>query len=65
MKENDPIGPIRMLSGIIHLIEKFLFSFLRQEQTVLPRTVKKNDLESMQHVEQILSSRLEGFPSLE
>ncbi len=65
MKENDPLGPIRMLSGIIHLIEKFLFSFLRQEQTALPRTVKKNDLESMQHVEQILSSRLEGFPSLE
>lgn len=65
MKENDPIGPIRMLSGTIHLIEKFLFSFLRQEQAALPRTVKKNDLESMQHVEQILSSRLEGFPSLE
>jgi AraC-like DNA-binding protein len=65
MRENDPLGPIRMLSGIIHLIEKFLFSFLRQEQTALPRTVKKNDLESMQHVEQILSSRLEGFPSLE
>jgi AraC-like DNA-binding protein len=65
MKENDPLAPIRMLSGIIHLIEKFLFSFLRQEQTALPRTVKKNDLESMQHVEQILSSRLEGFPSLE
>jgi AraC-like DNA-binding protein len=65
MKENDPLAPIRMLSGIIHLIEKFLFSFLRQEQTALPRTVKKNDLENMQHVEQILSSRLEGFPSLE
>ncbi len=65
MKENDPLGPIRMLSGIIHLIEKFLFSFLRQEQAALPRTVKKNDLESMQHVEHILSSRLEGFPSLE
>jgi AraC-like DNA-binding protein len=27
--------------------------------------VKKTDLESMQHIEQILSSRLEGFPSLE
>jgi AraC-like DNA-binding protein len=65
MKESDPLSPIRMLSGIIHLIEKFLHSFLRQEQTALPRTVKKNDLESMQHVEQILSSRLEGFPSLE
>jgi AraC-like DNA-binding protein len=38
---------------------------MRQEQATLPRTVKKNDLESMQHVEQILSSRLEGFPSLE
>ncbi len=65
MKETDPLSPIRMLSGIIHLIEKFLYSFLRQEQTALPRTVKKNDLESMQHVEQILSSKLEGFPSLE
>jgi AraC-like DNA-binding protein len=65
LKENDPLNPIRMLAGIIHLIEKFLHSFLRQEQATLPRTVKKNDLESMQHVEQILSSRLEGFPSLE
>ena len=65
LKENDPLNPIRMLSGIIHLIEKFLYSFLRQEQAALPRTVKKNDLESMQHVEHILSSRLEGFPSLE
>ncbi len=65
MKENDPLSPIRMLSGIIHLAEKFLHSFLRQEQAALPRTVKKNDLESMQHVEHILSSRLEGFPSLE
>lgn len=65
LKENDPLNPIRMLAGIIHLIEKFLHSFLRQEQAALPRTVKKNDLESMQHVEQILSSRLEGFPSLE
>ena len=65
LKENDPMIPIRMLSGIMHLIEKFLHSFLRQEQAALPRTVKKNDLESMQHVEQILSGKLEGFPSLE
>lgn len=65
LKANDPLTPIRMLSGIMHLIEKFLFSFLRQEQAALPRTVKKNDLESMQHVEQILSGKLEGFPSLE
>jgi len=65
LKENDVLMPIRRLSGIIHLMEKFLHSFLRQEQAALPRTVKKNDLESMQHVEQILSSRLEGFPSLE
>ena len=65
LKGNDPLGSIRRLSGIIHLIEKFLHSFLRQEQAALPRTVKKNDLESMQHVEHILSSRLEGFPSLE
>lgn len=65
LKANDPLGSIRRLSGIIHLIEKFLHSFLRQEQAALPRTVKKNDLESMQHVEHILSSRLEGFPSLE
>jgi AraC-like DNA-binding protein len=65
IKENDPVSQIRRLSAIIHLIEKLLHSFLRQEQAVLPRTVKKNDLESMQHVEQILSSRLEGFPSLE
>jgi len=65
LKENDVLIPIRRLSGIIHLIEKFLHSFLRQEQAALPRTVKKNDLESMQHVEQILSSKLEGFPSLE
>ncbi|HLZ88518.1 MAG TPA: helix-turn-helix transcriptional regulator [Puia sp.] len=65
LKENDALMPIRRLSGIIHLIEKFLHSFLRQEQAALPRTVKKNDLESMQHVEHILSSKLEGFPSLE
>jgi len=65
IKENDPLSQIRRLSSVIHLIEKSLHSFLRQEQATLPRTVKKTDLESMQHVEQILSSRLEGFPSLE
>jgi len=65
LRANDPLGTIRRLSGILHLIEKFLHSFLRQEQAALPRTVKKNDLESMQHVEHILSSKLEGFPSLE
>ncbi|HVU95922.1 MAG TPA: helix-turn-helix transcriptional regulator [Puia sp.] len=65
MKENDPLSQIRRLSRIIHLTEKFLHSFLRQEQASLPRAIKKNDLESMQHIEQILSSRLEGFPSLE
>jgi AraC-like DNA-binding protein len=65
LKENDLLNPLRRLSGIIHLLEKFLHSFLRQEQVALPRTLKKNDLESMQHVEHILSSRLEGFPSLE
>ena len=65
MKENDPLSQIRRLSRIIHLVEKFLTSFLRQEQASLPRAIKKNDLESMQHIEQILSSKLEGFPSLE
>jgi AraC-like DNA-binding protein len=65
MTENDPLGRIRRLSYIIQLTEKFLQSFLRQEQTTMPRTLKKNDLESMQLVERILSSRLEGFPSLE
>jgi AraC-like DNA-binding protein len=65
MKENDPLSQIRKLSRIIHLTEKFLHSFLRQEQTTLPRSMKKGDLESMQHIEHILSSRLEGFPSLE
>jgi AraC-like DNA-binding protein len=65
MKENDPLGQIRRLARIIHLTEKFLHSFLRQEQASLPRAIKKGDLESMQHIEQILSSRLEGFPSLE
>ena len=65
LKPGDPLRSVRMLSGIMHLIEKFLYSFVRQEQAALPRTVKKNDLESMQHVEQILSGKLEGFPSLE
>ena len=65
IKHNDPLSQIRRLSSVIHLIEKSIHSFLRQEQAVLSRTVKKTDLESMQHVEQILSSRLEGFPSLE
>jgi AraC-like DNA-binding protein len=65
LKSGDPLRHVRMLSGIMHLIEKFLYSFVRQEQAALPRTVKKNDLESMQHVEQILSGKLEGFPSLE
>lgn len=65
IREHDPASQVKRLSAIIHLIEKLLYSFLRQEQAVLPRTVKKNDMESMQHVEQILSSRLEGFPSLE
>jgi AraC-like DNA-binding protein len=61
----DPVSQIKRLSVVIHLIERSLHSFLRQEQAMLPRTVKKTDLESMQHIEQILSSRLEGFPSLE
>jgi AraC-like DNA-binding protein len=65
IKDNDPVRQIRRLSSVIHLIERSLHSFLRQEQATLPRTVKKSDLESMQHIEQILSSRLEGFPSLE
>jgi AraC-like DNA-binding protein len=65
IRDNDALNQVKRLSGIIHLVEKFLYSFLRQEQAALPRTVKKNDLESMQHIEQILSSRLEGFPSLE
>ena len=65
IKDNDPVSQIRRLSSVIHLIERSLHSFLRQEQATLPRTVKKTDLESMQHIEQILSSRLEGFPSLE
>jgi AraC-like DNA-binding protein len=65
IRDNDPVSQIRRLSSVIHLIERSLHSFLRQEQATLPRTVKKTDLESMQHIEQILSSRLEGFPSLE
>jgi AraC-like DNA-binding protein len=65
LKENDPLGQIRRLARIVHLTEKFLHSFLRQEQATMPRAVKKGDLESMQHIERILSSRLEGFPSLE
>jgi AraC-like DNA-binding protein len=65
IKDNDPVSQIRRLSSVIHLIERSLHSFLRQEQATLPRSVKKTDLESMQHIEQILSSRLEGFPSLE
>jgi AraC-like DNA-binding protein len=62
---NDPLGPVRRLALIMRLTEKFLFSFLQQERDPLPRKLKKNDLESMRHIEQILSSRLEGFPSLE
>lgn len=65
IKENDPVSQIKRLSSVIHLIERSLHSFLRQEQATLPRSIKKTDLESMQHIEQILSSRLEGFPSLE
>lgn len=65
IKDNDPVSHIKRLSSVIHLIERSLHSFLRQEQATLPRTVKKTDLESMQHIEHILSSRLEGFPSLE
>ena len=65
LKENDPLGGIRKLAHVIHLTEKFLYSFLRQEQAVLPKAIKKSDLDSMQHIERILSGRLEGFPSLE
>ena len=65
INNNDPVSQIKRLSVVIHLIERSLHSFFRQEQATLPRTVKKTDLESMQHIEQILSSRLEGFPSLE
>jgi AraC-like DNA-binding protein len=65
MKENDPLGKIRRLANIIHLTEKFLHSFQRQQQPSISRSVKKNDLENMQHIEQILTRKLEGFPSLE
>jgi AraC-like DNA-binding protein len=65
IRDNDTVSQIKRLSSVIHLIERSLHSFLRQEQATLPRSVKKTDLESMQHIEQILSSRLEGFPSLE
>jgi AraC-like DNA-binding protein len=65
MKENDPLGKIRRLAHIIHLTEKFLHSFQRQQQPTAPRSVKKNDLENMQHIERILTRKLEGFPSLE
>ncbi|MDR3712218.1 MAG: helix-turn-helix transcriptional regulator [Puia sp.] len=65
-RENDPVLPVRKLSQLIQLTEKFLHSFLRQGQSSKQKTVKKNDLESMHHVEQILSRHnLEGFPSLE
>jgi AraC-like DNA-binding protein len=65
MKENDPLGKIRRLAHIIHLTEKFLHSFLRQQQPATAKAIKKNDLENMQHIEQILTRKLEGFPSLE
>ncbi|HEV2354101.1 MAG TPA: helix-turn-helix transcriptional regulator [Puia sp.] len=65
IRDGDPLSQIKRLSNVIHLIERSLHSFLRQEQATLPRAVKKTDLESMQHIERILSSRLEGFPSLE
>jgi AraC-like DNA-binding protein len=65
-RDNDPILQVKRLSQIIQLTEKFLHSFLRQGQATKQKAVKKNDLESMQHVEQILSrNNLEGFPSLE
>ena len=65
LRESDPLSEIRKLAHIIHLTEKFLHSFLRQEQAALPKAVKKTDLDSMQHIEHILSGKLEGFPSLE
>jgi AraC-like DNA-binding protein len=65
IKEDDPLRQVRSLSQIVRLAENFLHSFLRQERHVFPKPLKKNDLESMRHIEQILSSRLEGFPSLE
>jgi AraC-like DNA-binding protein len=65
LDENDPLCRVTRLGHMIRLTEKFLHSFLYQERNPIPRTVKKNDLDSMRHIEQILSSRLEGFPSLE
>jgi AraC-like DNA-binding protein len=64
-KENDPLASVRRLTSIVQLTEKFLHSFQRRDQASQHKAVKKGDLESMQHVEQILSSKLEGFPSLE
>jgi AraC-like DNA-binding protein len=61
----DPLSAVKRLALIMRLTEKFLYSLVRQEQDSLPRKLKKSDLESMRHIEQILSSRLEGFPSLE
>jgi AraC-like DNA-binding protein len=65
IRENDPVNKLKRFSHVMYLVERFLHTYLRQEQAMLPRTVKKNDMESMLHIEQILSSRLEGFPSLE
>jgi AraC-like DNA-binding protein len=65
IKADDPLRQLRSLSHIVRLAEKFLHSFLRQERHVSLKPLKKNDLESMRHIEQILSSKLEGFPSLE
>jgi AraC-like DNA-binding protein len=61
----DPLSAVKRLALIIRLTEKFLYSVVRPEHNSPPRKLKKNDLESMRHIEQILSSRLEGFPSLE
>jgi AraC-like DNA-binding protein len=65
VKEDDPLRQVKSLAHIVRLAEKFLHSFMRQEHNFTPRPLKKNDMESMRHIEQILSSRLEGFPSLE
>ncbi|MDP4148707.1 MAG: helix-turn-helix transcriptional regulator [Bacteroidota bacterium] len=65
IRADDPLHQVKSLALVLRLTEKFLHSFLRQETQVAPRPLKKNDLESMRHIEQILSSRLEGFPSLE
>ena len=62
---NDPLNRFRRVALIFRLIEIFLQSFMRRERDPLPRRLKKNDLESMRHIERILSSQLEGFPSLE